>query len=98
MLKARSRATRSLCRTPAGLQLQITQLESNAEFGRRSLGWDAQDFVQSGMIDPIGRMRQAVEVLAQNLARQKNRADAKASSLNLGRNRSEEHTSELQSL
>ena len=38
------------------------------------------------MIDSVGRTRQAIEVLAQDLARQENRADAKASPLNLGRN------------
>ena len=38
------------------------------------------------MIDSVGRTRQAIEVLAQDLARQENRADAKASPVNLGRN------------
>src|SRR5271165_1945990 len=38
------------------------------------------------MIDFVGRKREAIEVLAQNLARQENRADAEASPLNLGRN------------
>ena len=38
------------------------------------------------MIDSVGRMRQAIEVFAQDLARQENRADAKASTVNLGRN------------
>ena len=38
------------------------------------------------MIDSVGRTRQAIEVLAQDLARQENRADAKASTLNLSRN------------
>jgi len=37
------------------------------------------------MIDSVGRTRQAIEVLAQDLARQKNRADAKASPANFGR-------------
>jgi hypothetical protein len=35
------------------------------------------------MIDSVGRTRQAIEVLAQDLARQENRTDAKASSVNL---------------
>ena len=39
------------------------------------------------MIDSVGRTRQAIEVLAQDLARQENRTDAKASSVNLGRNK-----------
>src|SRR5271157_3385246 len=38
------------------------------------------------MIDSVGRTRQAVEVLAQGLARHKNLADAKASPANLGGN------------
>jgi shikimate 5-dehydrogenase len=38
------------------------------------------------MIDAVGRTRQAIEVLAEDLARQENRADAEASALNLGRN------------
>ena len=38
------------------------------------------------MIDAVGRTRQAIEVFAQDLARQENCADAKASPLNLGRN------------
>ena len=38
------------------------------------------------MIDSVGRTRQAIEVLAQDLARQENRTDAKASPANLGRN------------
>ena len=38
------------------------------------------------MIDSVGRTRQAIEVVAQDLARQENRADAKASLVNLGRN------------
>ena len=38
------------------------------------------------MIDSVGRTPQAIEILAQNLAWQENRADAKASTLNLGRN------------
>src|ERR1039458_10702947 len=38
------------------------------------------------MIDSVGRLRQAIEVLAQDLAWQKYRSYAKASSLNLGRN------------
>ena len=39
------------------------------------------------MIDSVGRARQAIEVLAQDLARQENRTDAKASLVNLGRNK-----------
>src|SRR5208283_115958 len=38
------------------------------------------------MIDSVCRARQAVEVFAHDLARQENRADAKASTLNLSRN------------
>jgi len=38
------------------------------------------------MIDSLGCMREAIEVLAQDLARQKNRIDAKASTVNFGRN------------
>ena len=38
------------------------------------------------MIDSVGRTRQAIEVLAQDLARQENQADAEASPLNLARN------------
>ena len=38
------------------------------------------------MIDAGGRMRHAIEVLAQDLAWQENRADAKASTVNLSRN------------
>src|SRR5271157_6195790 len=38
------------------------------------------------MIDSGGRMWQAIEVLAQNLARQENRGYAEASPLNFGRN------------
>ena len=38
------------------------------------------------MIDSLGRTRQAIEILAQDLARQENRADAQPSPLDLGRN------------
>src|SRR5271165_4643101 len=38
------------------------------------------------MIDSAGRMRQLIEILAQDLARQENLADAKASQVNLGCN------------
>src|SRR5271157_1036049 len=38
------------------------------------------------MIDSVRHTRQAIEVLAQDVAWQENRADAKASPLNLGRN------------
>src|SRR5271157_4200139 len=38
------------------------------------------------MLDSLDRTRQAIEVLAEDLARQENLADAKASTLNLGRN------------
>src|SRR5271157_4288561 len=38
------------------------------------------------MIDSVGRMRQAIEVLAQDLASQENRADAKACAANVSRN------------
>src|SRR5271157_2414303 len=37
------------------------------------------------MIDSVGCTRQAIEVFTQNLARQENRADAKASPANFGR-------------
>lgn len=39
------------------------------------------------MIASVGRVRQAIEVLAQDLAWQKYRSYAKASSVNLGRNK-----------
>ena len=67
------------------LQLQITQFESDAKLGGRSAGRDTQDLIQGGMIDSVGRTRQAIEVLAQDLARQENRADAEASLANFGR-------------
>jgi hypothetical protein len=38
------------------------------------------------MIDSLGRPRQAIKVFTQHLARQENRADAKPSPPNLGRN------------
>src|SRR5271157_3469945 len=38
------------------------------------------------MIDFVGRARQAIEVFTQDLARQKNRIDAKTPTLNLSRN------------
>ena len=68
------------------LEFQVAQLESHSKLRGRSAGRDTQDLVQGGMIDSVGRTQQAVEVLAQDLARQENRADAKASPVNLGRN------------
>ena len=67
-------------------QLQITQFESYAKLGGRSAGRDTQDLIQGGIIDSVGRTRQAIEILAQDLARQENQADTEASPLNLGRN------------
>src|SRR5271167_26286 len=64
----------------------MTQLESHAQLGGRSAGRDTQDLIQGRMIDSVGRTRETVEVFAEDRARQKNRADAKTSTLNLGGN------------
>src|ERR1039458_10773417 len=45
-----------------------------------------QDLVQRGMTGFIAGIWQTVEVVAQDLTRQKNRTDAKPSIMNLGRN------------
>src|SRR5271165_1989999 len=81
-LECRSLVVRNPCR----FEFQITQFESYAKLGGRSAGRDAQDLVQGGMIDSVRRRRQSIEVLAEDLARQENRAHAKASPANLGRN------------
>src|SRR5271167_2211381 len=64
----------------------MTQLESHAQLGGRSAGRDTQDLIQGGMIDSVGRTREAVEVFAEDRARQENRADAQTSPVDLGRN------------
>src|SRR5271165_4358948 len=81
-LECRSLVVRNPCR----FEFQITQFESYAKLGGRSAGRDAQDLVQGGMIDSVRRRRQSIEVLAEDLARQENRAHAKTSPANLGRN------------
>src|SRR5271157_1670982 len=73
-------------RNPFRFEFQIAKLESYAQFGRRSASRDTQDLIQRGMIDSLGLTRQAIEVLAQDLALQEDCSNAEVLLLNLGRN------------
>ena len=85
MLNARSSVHAFGVRRARRFEFKITQLESYAQFRWRDARRDTQDFVQRVMSYPVRHRWHPIEVFAHDLARQENRADAKASLLDFGR-------------
>jgi hypothetical protein len=67
-------------------ELQVPKLESEPDFGGSSAGRNSQNLVEVGALALRIRLRETIEVLAQDFARQKDGRNAQVAVLNLGGN------------
>ena len=86
MLNARSSATRWLRAAPAVWSSRSRSLKATRSSEGEALAGICRISYSEGCIGSMVRIWQTIEVVAQDLARQENRTDAKASMVNLGRN------------